>query len=81
MLWLALYGTRGQLLVGILGAVAVFLVPIVWLGAPRYPPEEWQTPTMWMVVAAIVGIVVHELVRDVRSRSARGEIAASLRTS
>jgi diguanylate cyclase (GGDEF)-like protein len=77
VLWLALYGTRGQLLAGILGAVAVFLVPIVWLGAPRYPPGEWQTPTMWMITAALVGTVVHELVRDMRTRSASVEGAAS----
>ena len=78
VLWLALYGTRGQLLAGILGAVAVLLVPIVWLGAPRYPPGSWQTPTMWMVTAAVVGIVVHELVREMRVRGVRGgEMAAS----
>ena len=77
VLWLALYGTREQLLAGILGAVAVFLAPIVWLGAPRYPPEEWQTPTMWMITAALVGTVVHELVRELRTRGARVEGAAS----
>ena len=77
VLWLALYGTRGQLLAGILGAVAVLLVPIVWLGAPRYPTSEWQTPTMWMITAALVGVVVHELVRDMRSRTAHTEMAAS----
>ena len=77
VLWLALYGTRGQLLAGILGAISVFLVPIVWLGAPRYPPNEWQTPTMWMITAALVGTVVHELVRDMRLRAAHVEIAAS----
>jgi diguanylate cyclase (GGDEF)-like protein len=77
VLWLALYGTRGQLLAGILGAVAVFLVPIVWLGAPRYPPDQWQTPTMWMITAALVGTVVHELVREMRTRAARVEMASS----
>ena len=69
VLWLALYGTREQLLAGILGAFAVFLVPMVWLGEPDYPPSEWQTPTMWMVTAAVVGTVVHELVREVRARA------------
>jgi diguanylate cyclase (GGDEF)-like protein len=77
VLWLALYGTRLQLLAGILGAVAVLLVPIVWLGAPRYSPSEWQTPTMWMVTAAVVGIVVHELVREMRTRSVGGDTIAS----
>jgi len=77
VIWLALYGTRGQMLVGILGAVAVFLVPIVWLGAPHYPPSEWQTPTMWMITAAIVGTVVHELVVEMRKRGHGGVMAAS----
>lgn len=77
VIWLALYGTRGQMLVGILGAVAVFLVPIVWLGAPHYPPSEWQTPTMWMVTVALVGTVVHELVVEMRKRGAGGVAVAS----
>ena len=77
VLWLALYGTRGQLLAGILGAVAVFLTPIVWLGEPNYPPSGWQTPTMWMITAAVVGTVVHELVREVRSRAVHVENLAS----
>lgn len=77
VLWLALYGTREQLLVGILGAFAVFLVPMVWLGAPNYPPSEWQTPTMWMVTAAVVGTVVHELVREMRSRTKHVENLAA----
>jgi hypothetical protein len=74
VIWLALYGTRGQMLVGILGAVAVFLVPIVWLGAPHYPPSEWQTPTMWMVTVALVGTVVHELVVEMRKRGVPAEL-------
>jgi len=77
VVWLALNGTRGQLLAGILGAVAVFIVPIVWLGSPRYPSDQWQTPTMWMVTAALVGTVVHELVREMSTRAARLEVAAS----
>ncbi len=77
VLWLALYGTRVQLLVGILGAVAVFLVPIVWLGEPNYPPSAWGTAGMWMVNAAVVGTVLHELVREMRRRAARVENLSS----
>jgi diguanylate cyclase (GGDEF)-like protein len=77
VIWMALYGTRVQLLVGILAAVAVLLVPIVWLGAPRYPPSQWQTPTMWMITAALVGTVVHELVREIRTRADRMDMASS----
>jgi diguanylate cyclase (GGDEF)-like protein len=77
VVWLALFGNRVQLLAGILGAVAVFLVPIVWLGAPRYPPSQWQTPTMWMVTVAVIGTIVHELVREMGARSARIDGVAS----
>jgi diguanylate cyclase (GGDEF)-like protein len=77
VMWLALYGTRGQMLVGILGAIAVFLVPIVWLGEPHYPPSQWQTPTMWMITVALVGTVVHELVVEMRARAVGGAVAAS----
>ena len=44
VLWLALYGTREQLLAGILGAFAVFLVPMVWLGEPRLPTVRVADP-------------------------------------
>jgi diguanylate cyclase (GGDEF)-like protein len=71
VLWLALYGTREQLLAGILGGVAVFIVPIVWLGEPHYPPGHWQTPALWMATTALVGTVVQELVREMRVRASR----------
>ncbi len=78
VLWLAHYGTRGQLLAGILGGVAVFIVPIVWLGAPNYPTGYWQTPTMWMITTALVGTVVHELVREMQARASRSiEVAGT----
>jgi diguanylate cyclase (GGDEF)-like protein len=71
VLWLAHYGTREQVLAGILGGVAVFVVPIVWLGSPHYPSSHWQAPTMWMISTALVGTVVHELVREMQARASK----------
>jgi diguanylate cyclase (GGDEF)-like protein len=67
--WLALYGTRSQLAIAIAGLAAMFLTPLVLLGAPDYPPTEWRTALLWICVAPIVGYTVQALVAELRSRA------------
>lgn len=67
--WLALYGTRGQLAIGIGGLAAVSFVPLALLGAPEYPATEWRRAILWICVAPIVGFTVQALVADLRSRA------------
>lgn len=67
--WLALYGTRRQLAVSIVGVAAVFLVPVVLLGSPEYPSGEWTRGLLWICVAPIVGFSVQSLVRQLRDRA------------
>ena len=73
--WLALYGTRGQLAIGIAGLGAVFFVPLVLLGAPEYPSTEWRTAILWICVAPIVGYSVQALVAELRSRAKETRLA------
>ena len=73
--WLALYGTRGQLAIGITGLSAMFLAPLVLLGAPEYPPTEWRRAILWICVAPIVGYTVQALVAELRARADETRLA------
>jgi diguanylate cyclase (GGDEF)-like protein len=73
--WLALYGSREQLAIGIAGIAAVFFVPLVLLGAPEYPSTEWRTAILWICVAPIVGYTVQALVAELRTRAEATRLA------
>ena len=68
--WLALYGTRRQLGLGIVGVAALFLTPLLLVGSPEYPSSEWTRGLLWICVAPIVGFTVQSLVRQLRERAA-----------
>ena len=68
--WLALYGSPQQLAVGFTGLAAVFVVPVLLIGAPAYPPSEWTRALVWLCVAPIIGFTVQSLVREQRARAA-----------
>jgi GGDEF domain-containing protein len=69
VLWLAMYGTRIQLAVGVLGVAVLLVMPIVLVGAPDYTDEEWRRALLWVTVAGIIGLAVHDLVEQVRQRA------------
>jgi len=73
--WLALYGTRGQLAIGIAGIASVFMTPLLLLGAPEYPATEWRRAILWICVAPIVGYTVQALVAELRSRADETRLA------
>ncbi len=63
VLWVALFGSRADLLVGALAAVATSLGPFWLLGAPRYPPDHWSRAVLWLAVSAAVGAAVRQVAR------------------
>jgi diguanylate cyclase (GGDEF)-like protein len=67
--WLALYGTRVELGIGIAGVVATFLAPLVLIGPPEYPASEWTRAVLWVAIASLVGFTVHRLVNQLRARA------------
>lgn len=75
--WLALYGTREHLAIGIAGLAAVFITPLALLGAPDYPSTEWRTAILWICVAPIVGFTVQALVAELRSRADETRLSLS----
>jgi PAS domain S-box-containing protein len=83
VLWLALYGTRSQLVVSIVASIGVFLVPIVLVGAPRYPASGISRIVLWPVTAAIVGVTTYRLVAAERARTSfvDGILAAATQQS
>ena len=67
--WLALYGSREQLAVSIVGVGGILVVPILIVGSPEYPPSELTRALLWVCVAPIVGFTVQSLVRQLRERA------------
>jgi diguanylate cyclase (GGDEF)-like protein len=67
--WLALHGTRGELLAIIACVVAFFVAPVLIVGGVAYPLGNWRIAVVFAVAAAIVGITVQNLVARVRDHA------------
>lgn len=67
--WLALHGTRVQLLSGVVSAAVVLAVPILVFGEPEYPTSEWRRVLLWIAIMSIVGFTLHRLVDTVQQHS------------
>jgi len=67
--WLALYGTRTELGIGIAGVVATFFAPVLFIGPPEYPVSEWRRAVLWVAIASLVGYTVQRLVNQLRDRA------------
>jgi diguanylate cyclase (GGDEF)-like protein len=67
--WLALHGTRGELLVMIASVCAFFVTPVVLLGGMEYPLGSWRTAVVFAAAAAIIGVTVQSLVVRVRDHA------------
>jgi len=68
--WLALHGTRRELLVIMPSLCLFFLAPVVLVGGPTYPASGWRTSVLFTAVSVIIGLTVHTLV-DQERRHAR----------
>ncbi len=71
ILWLAMYGTRAQLLLALVGLGLALVVPIVLVGAPHYPFADWRRLVILVTISATLGIMVQRLVREVRAQTER----------
>jgi diguanylate cyclase (GGDEF)-like protein len=67
--WLALHGSRGQLLVILAGVCAFVLALALQTGAPEHPIKTWRVAFVFGAASAIVGIAVQDLVARVRSHA------------
>jgi PAS domain S-box-containing protein len=71
VIWLALYGTRGQLIAAFVSIGLTLIIPILVFGSPRYPPTEWRRVAIYLIVAPIVGFTIQRLVAETRERADR----------
>ena len=79
VLWLALYGTRRQLLITLAVAALVLLVPWLLIGGVRYPNSTPRSALLVLAVAALAGLTIQRLVGEMRA--ARDFSAAILDTA
>src|SRR5436190_7797167 len=67
IVWLALYGTRRQLLIALGGIVVVLLVPWAVVGEGRYSAGTLRNALMVFTVAALAGLTIQRLLGQVRA--------------
>jgi two-component system sensor histidine kinase/response regulator len=79
IVWLAMFGTRRQLIVGLVGMALALVVPFLVFGDPRYPVTSWRSALLFLVVAALTGLAIQSLV--VRVRTSNDLLAGVLRNA
>jgi signal transduction histidine kinase len=70
LLWLAIVGSRRDLLLGMVAVGVARALPVKLVGAPEYPPSEWRAAIVLGAVAAIACLTIQQLVGDARLRTA-----------
>src|SRR4051794_3972990 len=71
--WIALHGTRRQLVAVLAGVAAFYLAPIVLIGGVGYPTAGYRTAVLFVVVSSFIGITVQRLVERVRAHAGDAE--------
>ena len=79
IVWLALFGTRGQLIIGLAAMAAALLIPFLLYGEPRYPSTAWRSTLLWLVVGALTGLAIQSLI--VRLRTTRDRLSGVLQSA
>jgi PAS domain S-box-containing protein len=67
IVWLAMFGTRRQLIAGLVAMSLALVVPFLVFGDPRYPVTSWRSALLFVVVAALTGLAIQSLVARVRT--------------
>ncbi len=77
IVWLALYGRRLHLLVGLFCLDLALLVPLLLVGKPKYPTIEWREVAVMATVTTLVASTVYTMVS--RDRAVLGDLAQQSR--
>ena len=70
VIWLALLGSPGELLVGLVAVGIARTVPLLAVGAPDYPSSGWRGAIVLGAVAVFACFTIQRLVGDARVRVA-----------
>ncbi|HET7726531.1 MAG TPA: diguanylate cyclase [Candidatus Limnocylindrales bacterium] len=62
IIWVALYGSRIQIVLTCLASSAAVFLPIAAFGPPAYPPSEWSVSLLNGAIGLLVGLTVNSLV-------------------
>jgi diguanylate cyclase (GGDEF)-like protein/PAS domain S-box-containing protein len=77
ILWLAVFGTRRDLMAAAVLAALTFVLPVVVVGEPSYSVGEWRQAVLWTGIALVIAPVMLHVVRRLAVESIRSqEIAA-----
>ena len=79
IVWLALYGRRLHLLVGLLCLYLALVVPLLVVGPPKYPTLEWRQVIVMATVTTLVASTVYTMVS--RDRAYVSDLAQQSRLS
>jgi PAS domain S-box-containing protein len=77
IVWLSLYGRRLHLLVGLFCLDLALLVPLLIVGAPKYPAIEWRQVLVMATVTTLVASTVYTMVS--RDRAFLSDLAQQSR--
>jgi diguanylate cyclase (GGDEF)-like protein len=61
VLWLALHGSRGELVACVSAVFLALAIPVLVEGAPDYPESDWRRAFLLTAVAAFGGFATHRL--------------------
>jgi diguanylate cyclase (GGDEF)-like protein len=82
VMWQAAYGSRIQVAVTVALTALANALPILLVGGDEYPQTEWRRTVLFTVVAAVIGGIVHELVRrTARERWVISQLAKASRAA
>jgi PAS domain S-box-containing protein len=70
LIWLALYGSARQLLLGIVAMLASLALPIALIGGSAYPVDGWRSAALWAAVAPLIGFTIQRLLAGQRRAEA-----------
>ena len=70
VIWLAILGSPGELLVGLVAVGIARTVPLLAIGAPDYPSSGWRGAIVLGAVAVFACFTIQRLVGDARVRVA-----------
>jgi PAS domain S-box-containing protein len=54
VVWIAFYGKRSHLVIGLIALALEFVIPMVVVGGPEYPSSMWRSALVTVVVAVLV---------------------------
>lgn len=70
IVWIALTLGRREVILGVLGGIALYVLPLAGVGSSTYTTTDWRRTILWIGMSLIVGLSIESLVRAVRGEAA-----------